>query len=115
MSLLPPAPDRCQVCAADHPASQAHNAQSLYYQTRFQQQHGRSATWADAVAHLPGDVRAMWQAELEKRNAWTEPPDGVAPIAETDATMLVIDSPGGRIASAAEVADKLKGGRDAQS
>lgn len=82
MMLLPPAKDKCQLCAVAHAAEAAHNAQSLFYQTRFQMQHGRAGTWADAIAHCPPDVRSMWERELRRLGGWSEPPEGVEPIAE---------------------------------
>lgn len=66
MMLLPPAPDKCQECAVAHDPSQPHNQQSLYYQFKFQAQHGRGATWKDAMAHCAEDVRARWTKELAK-------------------------------------------------
>lgn len=82
LMLLPPAPGKCQFCAVKHEPHEAHNAQSLYYGTRFLMQHGREATWADAVAHCEPEIRAQWERLLKERNAWTEPPAGVAVIAE---------------------------------
>ena len=65
--LLPPRADLCQVCAVDHDPHQPHNLQSLYYQVYFNQLHGRSPTWTDALAHCSDDVKAQWMAELSKR------------------------------------------------
>lgn len=48
-TLLPPAPGVCQECATEH---------------------GRAATWADAVAHCEPAVRQAWE---------TEPPAARAP------------------------------------
>ena len=67
MFLLPPAADRCQVCASAHDPEQPHNAQSLYYQTAFQMEHGRAATWLDAMEHCADRVQAVWRAALIER------------------------------------------------
>ena len=65
--LMPCASDVCQECAVDHPASQPHNQQSLYYKYHFYAEHGRWPTWADAMAHCSDDVKAIWTDELRKR------------------------------------------------
>ena len=80
MQLLPPPPGVCPICAVDHDPTLPHNAQSLYYQYRFYGVRGRWPTWADAIAHCDEATRRLWRAELESRNAWTEP-DG-EPIAD---------------------------------
>lgn len=58
--VLPPAPDSCQVCAQKHEPTEPHNPQSLYYQFTFNAEHGRSATWKDAMAHCTTEVVAKW-------------------------------------------------------
>ena len=80
-ALVPPAPDKCQICAAKHGPEEPHNAQSLFYQMAFHGMHGRNPTWADALAHCALDVQAAWEAGLREKNAWTEPPPGEDPIA----------------------------------
>jgi hypothetical protein len=42
--VLPPAKDKCQICAVDHQEDEPHNAQLLYYQVIFSQMIGRSPT-----------------------------------------------------------------------
>lgn len=79
--MMPAAKGTCQLCATAHEPHEAHNKQSLYYAVRFQAQHGRSPTWADAVAHCSPEIIAMWKEELGKRHVWDEPKDG-KPIAE---------------------------------
>ena len=64
MFLLPPAADRCQVCASKHEPELPHNAQSLYYQTAFNMEHGRAATWIDAMEHCSDEMKAQWRAGL---------------------------------------------------
>jgi hypothetical protein len=81
MRLLPPRAGLCAVCAVDHPPEMPHNPQSLYWQMAFNTDHGRAATWADAVAHCTGQMRAKWELELKRMGAWSVPPDGAAPIA----------------------------------
>jgi len=66
MMLLPPRPDVCQECARGHLPEMPHDKQSLYYQTKFNIEHGRGATWADAMAHCSNDVKAAWTKELQK-------------------------------------------------
>jgi hypothetical protein len=65
--VLPPAADRCQVCATKHEAHLPHNAQSLYYQMTFNMQHGRGPTWLDAMAHCSEELRKAWTAELKSK------------------------------------------------
>lgn len=67
MFLLPPAADRCQTCASKHEAQEPHNAQSLYYQTAFNMEHGRAATWLDAMKHCDEFTREAWTKALEDR------------------------------------------------
>lgn len=78
MNLMPPHKDACQVCGRlpAHAPDQPHNAQSLYYQYAFFSDHGRWPTWRDAVAHCSEPVRAAWEAELRRRDAW--PKEGVS-------------------------------------
>lgn len=66
MMLLPPKPGVCQECATDHDPEMPHNKQSLYYQTKFQMEHGRAATWEDAMAHCSDEVKEAWKKELLK-------------------------------------------------
>lgn len=73
MKLLPPAPHLCQTCAYAHKPEEPHNAQTLYYQTDFLMKHGRKLTWKDALEHCDEEIRAYWEAELRKKQAWTEP------------------------------------------
>lgn len=72
MTLLPPPPDRCQECGADHSPEEAHNAESVYYQCRFHERTGRWPTWRDAVAHCAPQVREAWEAELRRLGVWPE-------------------------------------------
>lgn len=65
--ILPPKPGTCPTCAVNHDPAMPHNRDSLYYQMRFQQQHGRFPTWGDAMAHCTDEVKAVWMDELLKR------------------------------------------------
>lgn len=65
--LLPPAKDCCQVCAVKHSPDQPHNKQSLYYQVVFENENGRAATWADAMAHCSDEVKQKWTVALLKK------------------------------------------------
>jgi hypothetical protein len=80
-TVLVPLAGRCQICAAKHKPEEPHNAQSLYYQMTFNGMVGRAPTWADALAHCAAPVREAWTAELKRRDAWSEPPNGEKPIA----------------------------------
>lgn len=67
MTLLPPRADRCQTCASTHEEAQPHNAQSLYYQTKFNMENGRAATWLDAMAHCADETKKFWREALIAR------------------------------------------------
>lgn len=67
MMLMPPKPGVCQECAVDHDPKLPHNKDSLYYQTKFQMEHGRAATWEDAMAHCSNEMKEYWRNELRKR------------------------------------------------
>lgn len=87
--LLPPRPGVCQTCAMDHPPTDPHNQQSLYYQYAFRETHGRWPTWKDAIAHCSPKLKEFWESELRRAGAWsgwegdTPPgPDGLTPPGE---------------------------------
>jgi hypothetical protein len=82
MKLLPPPEGCCGICASKHEPKQAHNAESLFFQVRFRMRYGRDGTWADAIAHCPERIQRYWIGALRYAGKWTEPPDGIAPIAE---------------------------------
>lgn len=82
MQFLPPPKEACQLCAHKHEADKPHNLQSLFYAMRFQVAHGREATWADAIAHCTPAVQTFWRESLTKMSQWSQPPEGVPPIAE---------------------------------
>jgi hypothetical protein len=66
MMLLPPAKDKCQVCATDHDSKDPHNAQSLFYQMKFKMENGREASWLDAMSHCDQKIKDAWRDELIK-------------------------------------------------
>jgi hypothetical protein len=78
MTLLPPAPGKCQECAVEHEPDQPHDQQSLYYQMAFKARHGRWPTWSDAMAHCTPKVQRLWRETLilmMKRNNMAIPAD----------------------------------------
>lgn len=83
MTILPAHPSKCQFCSVDHRPDEAHNKDSLFYHTRFHIKHGRSPTWADAVAYCSVEIRKQWKEALIEKNVWSEPEGGKA-IAEKD-------------------------------
>lgn len=82
MKLLPPPEGHCRICACQHEPEMPHNAGSLFYQMRFNMRYHRSATWADALAHCDEKTRLWWQAALNEKGAWSEPPADQPPISE---------------------------------
>jgi len=69
--MLGSKPGTCAVCACAHDTLSPHSRDSLPYQIRFRDRHGRWPTWADAMAHCNVLIRTAWQVELEKRGVWT--------------------------------------------
>lgn len=67
--LLPPAPGACEECAMTHPPDTPHNPQSLFYQTKFNLEHGRAATWGDAWAHCEPNMIDLWHGLVNERYA----------------------------------------------
>lgn len=54
----------CEQCATVHEPSHPHNAQSLAYQYKFFDQHGRWPNWKDAMAHCTFEVQRLWREAL---------------------------------------------------
>ncbi len=75
MTLLPPAPGKCRFCAVAHAAGQPHNRDSLYYQMRFHQAHGRWPRWSDALGHCGELTTWHWVQELRRFGVWTAEDD----------------------------------------
>ena len=65
--MLPPAPDLCQVCAAEaHGDEFPHNRDSLFYQVWFNSTYGRAATWADAALLCSRETKEAWLTHLKE-------------------------------------------------
>lgn len=64
MFMLPPKAGVCQVCATDHEDRLPHNAQSMFYQYSFYNEHGRWPTWIDAMAHCDERTKTLWTQAL---------------------------------------------------
>lgn len=65
-------PGTCPECAVAHPPEQPHDQQSLTYQYKFYDQHGRWPTWEDAMAHCPFDIKLYWSNALAERGIVVE-------------------------------------------
>lgn len=75
MQMLGPAPGKCPMCAVDHSPQSPHDRESLYYQMRFYQAHGRWPRWSDALAHCGERTTMAWAGELRCRGLWTKEDD----------------------------------------
>ena len=62
--ILPPMRGSCPICAAMHEEALPHKRNSIYYQMKFRQQHGRFPTWEDAMAHCTEEMKAAWREDL---------------------------------------------------
>ena len=60
-------PGTCPECAVAHEPEQPHNAQSLAYQYKFYDKHGRWPTWTDAMDHCSDEIKAQWIEALTER------------------------------------------------
>ena len=60
-------PGTCPICAVKHDPALPHNQQSLAYQYKFYDEHGRWPTWNDAMAHCSDDVKELWRTALRER------------------------------------------------
>lgn len=67
MTLLGNTPEgTCPMCGINHPEGQPHNPQSLAYQYKFYDEHGRWPTWKDAMEHCADDVKEFWISALKE-------------------------------------------------
>lgn len=66
LTLLPPRPDVCQICARDHEPHYPHDQTSIYYHTKFHMEHGRAPTWDDAMAHCTDEMKKTWRESMER-------------------------------------------------
>lgn len=85
--MLPPSKGNCLVCARNHKADEPHDADSMYYQVKFTDAHGRAPTWYDACAHFDAEKQELCIevakdtcAQYDKE--FRELPEGAKPIAE---------------------------------
>lgn len=67
--LVPPPAGVCQECAVLHDPAAPHDAQSLFYGSKFMLDHNRQPTWADAMAHCSDETRAAWTVKLVELGA----------------------------------------------
>lgn len=67
MTMLRIKPGTCPECGVKHDPEQPHKQQSLAYQYKFYDQHGRWPTWVDALAHCPDDIKDFWCKALAER------------------------------------------------
>lgn len=68
MTLIGRVPEgTCPECAVKHDPEQPHNRDSLAYQYKFYDKHGRWPTWEDAMAHCSDDIKEFWRMELSRR------------------------------------------------
>jgi len=73
MTLIGNTPEGiCPICATKHEKVQPHNQQSLAYQYKFYDKHGRWPTWKDAMEHCPEEIKEFWISELKKRGVEIE-------------------------------------------
>lgn len=80
MMMLPAQPreGQCPECGIFHDPDQPHNRDSMLYQYRFYDEHGRWPTWVDAMAHCKDDVKALWVDALKAQGVDIEGQIGTA-------------------------------------
>jgi len=66
MFMMPAKKGTCEECAVNHRKDQPHDKQSMFYQYKFFNEHGRWPGWADAMAHCDDEVKQMWTTHLRK-------------------------------------------------
>lgn len=66
-AMFPAAPGTCQECAVKHEPEMPHNQQSLFWQYKFYNEHGRWPTWEDAMAHCTDEMKECWREALLER------------------------------------------------
>ena len=68
IQLIGRVPDgTCPECAVKHDPEQPHNRDSITYQYKFYDKHGRWPTWSDAMAHCSDDIKDYWKQALKER------------------------------------------------
>lgn len=81
-------PGTCPMCATAHDPEMPHNQQSLAYQYKFYDLHGRFPTWADAMAHCSDEVKAVWREALAEHGI-TVDEEPQAEVGEIEITIEV--------------------------
>lgn len=66
MLMLPAKEGTCEQCATAHEPEAPHNQQSLFYQMRFFNEHGRWPNWGDALKHCDKKLRLKWTKSLKE-------------------------------------------------
>lgn len=64
-------PGTCPMCAVAHSQDLPHNRDSLTYQYKFYDEHGRWPTWEDAMEHCTDEMKAQWRRALAQRGVDT--------------------------------------------
>lgn len=64
MMMLPAKEGTCEECAVAHDPTHPHNAQSMFYQYKFYNEHGRWPNWKDAMKHCDKKMKAFWTKSL---------------------------------------------------
>ncbi len=68
ITMLGRAPEgTCEMCGVQHDPTLPHNRDSLMYQYKFYDQHGRFPSWADAMEHCDEEMKRLWTESLEQR------------------------------------------------
>jgi hypothetical protein len=65
-------PGTCPECAIKHDSEQPHDKNSLVYQYKFYDKHGKWPTWKDAMMHCPDEIKSAWIEELSARGVSLE-------------------------------------------
>jgi len=66
-------PGTCPECAVAHDPKLPHSLQSLTYQYKFYEKHGRWPTWKDAMEHCSVEIQSIWIAQLRKYGIGIDP------------------------------------------
>jgi hypothetical protein len=73
MEMIGRTPDgTCPECAVAHDPAMPHNRDSLCYQYKFYDSHGRWPTWKDAMEHCTPEIQEFWTAALEEKGVKVE-------------------------------------------
>ena len=71
-TMFPAKPGTCPECAVKHDPEAPHNQQSLFYQYKFFNEHGRWPTWEDAMAHCSDGMKVIWGSLLREHGVTTD-------------------------------------------